>query len=596
MITSRLRFSFYVFFVACAAIVLRLIYWQLISGEKLAALADSQHNTYIEIPASRGKIITNDNFDLVSNQPAFLAFAYRPQLETPAATLAKLLAPIVRPDPEESTTSAQTLTAADEKKVEQTQSKTEIIDTLIKNTEATLAARLSSDRWIWLALARKLLPEKKQAIEQLQIKGIGFEPEQIRYYPEASMAAHLLGFVGNDANSNSKGYFGLEGYYDLELKGRPGIIRQEKDATGKPILVGTFGGYESKNGRHLKLHLDRSVQRFVETDLAKAIEKYGAKSGEVIILDPKTGGVISLASLPKYDPNKYQTFDRALYKNPSIADAYEPGSTFKVLTMSSALDAKAVEPDTICDICDGPIDIGKYTIGTWNDKYFPDTTMTEVIQHSDNTGMVFVGQKLGKEKLYDYLKKFGIGSPTNIDLQEETVPELRPLKKWGDIDLATASFGQGIAITAMQMITAVAAIANDGVLIQPQVVQEIIGDTVVKLPPKPIRRVISKQAANLMTEMMVNAVNSGEAQWTKIKGYRIAGKTGTAQIAVAGHYDSEKTIASFVGFAPADDPKFVMLVKFREPTSSPWAADTAAPLWMRLARQLFMYYGIPPQE
>ena len=578
MIANRLRASLYFLCFAGVAVLFRLFYWQVIAGESLAALAESQHNALLEIPASRGKILSRDNFDLVSNQPAFLAYAYRPHLTTDVYSIAKLLAPIVHPDPPETTTSAQ------------------LIETMIKDAEATLAARLRGERWIWAPLGRKLLLQKKQAIEQLQLKGIDFEPEQIRYYPEASMAANLVGFVGDNSNGNPQGYFGLEGYYDLELKGRPGIIRQQKDATGKPILVGTFGGYEPKNGRNLKLHLDRSIQRVSEIELAKAIERYGAKSGEIIIMDPRTGGIIALATEPKYNPVKYQDYDRSLYKNSTIADAYEPGSTFKVIVMSSALDADVIKPDTICDACDGPIEIGKYTIGTWNNKYYPDTTMTEVIQHSDNTGMVFVGNRLGKEKLYEYLQKFGIGSPTNIDLQEETVTQMKPQKKWGDIDVATASFGQGIAITAMQMITAVTAIANDGILMQPRVVEKIIGETTVALPPKPVRRVISKKAADEMTEMMVNAVQSGEAQWTKIPGYRIAGKTGTAQIAVAGHYDAEKTIASFVGFAPADDPKFVMLVKLREPTSSQWAADTAAPLWMRLARQLFLYYGIPPQE
>lgn len=578
MIQQRLRFTLFAFFFFGLVVTARLFYWQVITASSLATLAESQHLSRIEIPANRGQILTSDGFPLVSNQPAYLTYSYLPDLETPADQVAHLLAPILRPDPEDPTASAK------------------LINTLTKNTEATLSARLKNAHLAWVPLARKISTEKKNQIESFDLEGIGFETEAIRYYSEASMSAHLLGFVGSDASGNPKGYFGLEGYYDLELKGRPGIVRQEKDASGRPILVGDYGGYQSKDGRSLKLHLDRALQRLVEIELETALEQYGAASGEIIIIDPKTGGVIVSASLPKYDPKKYSHFDRTLYKNPSVADVYEPGSTFKVLVMAAGLDANAVEPDTKCDICSGPLEIGKYTIRTWNEEYNPGIDMTQVIQRSDNIGMVFVGRKLGKEKLYDYLKKFNIGEPTGIDLQDEAAPSLRQKNKWGDVDLATASFGQGIVVTAMQILSAVSAIANDGQLMKPQVVSEIIGDKTVTIHPKPIRQVVSPEAAQQITDMMVNSVESGEAQWAKLKGYKIAGKTGTAQIAVGGEYHEEKTIASYVGFAPADDPKFAMLVKLREPTSSPWAAETAAPLWMKIAKKLFLYYSIPPSS
>ena len=578
MTGSRLRLTLISFFIAGFAVLFRLFYWQVISADSLAALAESQHLSRIEIPAQRGKIITSDGFTLVGNEPAFLVYAYLPDLEADRAEIASSLAPILRPDIEDATPTAK------------------LVSQLIQETEATLAARLTSNQVVWTPLARKISEEKKDQIESLQLKGIGFETESVRFYPEASMSAHLLGFVGSDVSGNPKGYFGLEGYYDLELRGRPGIIRQEKDASGKPILVGDFGGFAPKDGRSLKLYLDRSIQRFVETELKEAIERYGAVSGDVLVMDPQNGGILAAASFPQYEPKKFSQFDRSLFKNPSVADTYEPGSTFKVLVMSAALDAAAIEPDTRCDFCDGPVQIGQYSIRTWNQEYRPRLTATEIIQYSDNVGMVFVGQQVGKDTLYQYLKKFGIGEATGIDLQEEAVPGLRPLKKWGDIHLATTSFGQGVVVTAMQMISAVTAIANDGVMMQPKVVKEIIGDKVVKIRSKSVSKVITKQTADEMTRMMVNSVEAGEAQWAKIPGYKIAGKTGTSQIAIAGHYDEEKTIASYVGFAPADNPKFVMLVKLREPTTSPWAADTAAPLWMNIAKSLFLYYGIPPQS
>ena len=252
--------------------------------------------------------------------------------------------------------------------------------------------------------------------------------------------------------------------------------------------------------------------------------------------------------------------------------------------MAAALDAQAVKPDTVCTICSGPVAVSDYVIKTWNDKYFPKSTMTEVIQHSDNVGMVFAGKRLGKHKLITYLKKFGIGELTGVDLQEESSPAIRPESGWVDIDIATASFGQGIAVTPLQMLRAVSAIANRGLLPRPKIVDQIN----VKLVPtfRPTQ-VVSPATAAQMTLMMVNSVDQGEAKWAKPKGFTIAGKTGTAQIPVSGHYDSDKTIASFVGFAPAQDPKFAMLVTLREPKSSPWGSETAAPLWFDISKEIF---------
>ena len=333
----------------------------------------------------------------------------------------------------------------------------------------------------------------------------------------------------------------------------------------------------------------------MEKKLAKAIEKYGAKAGFVVIMDPFTGGILAMANLPKYDPVFYYHFDKSLFKNPVIAETFEPGSIFKIFVMAAALDQDLITPETKCDICDKPFKIDKYTIRTWNNKYFPDTTMTEVIQHSDNVGMVFVGQKLGIENFLAYLKRFGFGEKTNIDLQEEITPYLKAKKKWSYVDLATAAFGQGVSVTGIQILRAAAAIANGGELLQPRMVKEIISDQKsINVKPKVLRRAIKPKTAQMVKEMMVNAVEKGEAKWAKIKGYKIAGKTGTAQIPIAGHYDKEKTIASFLGFAPADKPRFVMLVTLKELSSSPWASETAAPLFFNIARELFVYWGIQP--
>jgi cell division protein FtsI/penicillin-binding protein 2 len=402
--------------------------------------------------------------------------------------------------------------------------------------------------------------------------------------------------VGKDTVGEAKGYFGLEGLYDLELRGRSGVVSQEKDASGKPILIGEYHELEAVNGRSLVLNLDRAVQKIVEDYLNKGLAKYKASKGEVIVMDPKSGKIIAMAAFPNYDPANYEEFDKNLFRNPCIAETYEPGSTFKVLVMAAAIDSGVVKPDTVCDICSGPVRIGSYTIGTWNDQYHPGIDMKGVIERSDNVGMVFVSQKLGKEKLLDYLTKFGIGKKTGIDLEEEQSPELRNSENWKDIDVATAAFGQGVAVTAMQMVRSVAAIANHGLLPTPQVVNRVIGESEIPLSINIPNRVISEKTAAAMTKIMVNAVDKGEAKWAKPKGYNIAGKTGTAQVPVSGHYDDEKTIASFVGFAPAENPLFVMLVKLREPQTSPWGSETAAPLWFSIAKELFLYYGVQPDR
>lgn len=411
----------------------------------------------------------------------------------------------------------------------------------------------------------------------------------------------MLGFVGSDVYGNPTGYFGLEGFYNGELKGINGKLTEEKDAQGQPILIGTYLADPPKDGKTLILNVDRTVQSIVESDLKDGIQKYGAKGASAIVMDPKTGGILALASYPSYDPASPGQFDPASYKDAAIADAYEPGSTFKVLVMAAALNEHLVTPDTRCDKCDGPVSIGGYDIRTWDNKYFPNTTMTDVLVHSDNTGMVFVSQKLGLDKMFSYIQNFGFGSVTGVDLQDEASPDIRAKDQWHDIDLATSSFGQGISATELQVVRAIAAIANGGKLMEPHVVKEIDdGSSKYMINPKVLGTPISAEAANTVKDMMVTAVDKGEAQWYKqhggVEDFKIAGKTGTAQIPVAGHYDPTKTIASFVGFAPADDPKFIMIVRYDQPTASIFGADTAAPTFFDIARQLFMYYGIAPDE
>ena len=548
-------FSGIILFYVC--VVLRLFYWQVIRSPQLKSEAASQHFFRFDLPATRGSIFSSDGYPIVMNQEAYLVYAEPPHVKD-MYDLTRRVGEILGVD------------------------------------SASISAQIDQSGKLWAPIQHKVEVEKVEKLRALKIEGLGFEPEPKRYYPEASMAAHMLGFVGLDQNGMDKGYFGLEGYYDRELRGKDGSLRIEKDVKGNPILIGQTYRVDPEDGRNLILWMDRSIQGIVERRLREGIEKYGAKEGTVTVMDPKTGGILAMASFPSYDPRSYTTYDKELYSNPSVAKSYEPGSTFKAIVMATGIYAGVITSKTTMEET-GPVEVGGYQIRTWNSQYNGTVTMTDVLKHSSNVGMVFVGDKLGKEKLLGMIKDFGFGKLTGIDLEDESSPEIRGDKEWYAIDLATASFGQGIAVTVLQMLRAVGAIANGGYIVEPHMVKAFSDKNgkVYPIPVKKIRQVLDKKSTEEITEMMVTAVDEGEAKWAKPKGYRIAGKTGTAQIPVAGHYDDKKTIASFVGFAPADDPKFVMLVTLRETTSSQWGSETAAPLFFNIAKDLFLYWGIP---
>lgn len=555
----RLRATFLVILLSFFLIVARLFYWQVVKASELSSLGQQQYGGVITIAPQRGDIKSSDGFPLATSKVTYLVFA----------------------DPKEIT---------DKKKT---------FDTLVSMLDvdsASVSAQLSLDKY-WVPIASNVDLKTKAKLEALNLSGIGFEQEYSRFYPEASMAAQLLGFVGKDDQGNDKGYFGLEGYYDLLLKGKEGSAVQLHDATGKPILAKINQESSVTDGSNLILTINRAMQFLVERKLKEGIEQYGASSGMVVVMDPTTGGILAMASFPSFDPRDYQDFSQDIYKNPLITNLYEPGSTFKPIVMSSAFNAKVVTPETKCNTCAGPVQIGDYTLHTWNDKYFPNTNMVEVIQHSDNTGMIFVAQKLGVDNMLNYLDKFGIGNLTGIDLQGEVSPNLQPANQWYPVDLATAGFGQGISVTPIELLDAIGAIANNGKRMEPHVVAgvEAPDGTLTNISPKVLDQPVSEATAKVMTEILVNAVDKGEASWARLKGYRIAGKTGTASIPVAGHYDPNQTIASFVGFAPADNPKFVMLVILNRPTVSIYGAETAAPIFFDISKDLLSYFGIPPQ-
>jgi len=569
----RLRVYTILFVILFLVLLGRLFYWQVYKGGSLSAEASNQYKYGRTLEAKRGDILASDSTWLTASGRTWLIYASLPDIKNNPKEIAEKLAPFFVDDEEEDYRS-RLLVEIDR------------INNLLNKNEV-----------VWVPLSNKIEEDAKKQIESLNIEGIGFDPEETRIYPEGSSAAHILGFVGKDSEGESKGYFGLEGYYDITLSGKPGFLSRNADAQGVPIILEDERRISAIQGVNLLTNINKSVQLTIEKKLKEGIEKYGAVSGSVIVANPKDGSILGMASFPSYDPASYWDYGDTFFNNPAIFSSFEPGSIFKVIVMASGIDAGVVKPETKCDACSGPYKVDGYSIETWNGEYRPDSTMVDVIVNSDNVGMAFVSEKLGKEKMYDYLKKFGIGDLTGIDLQGEMSPKLRDKGNWSNVDLATSSFGQGVATTPIQMVRAVSAIANGGILPRPQVLDKIVGEGWSEnVKADSGIRVVSEEAARDVTMMMVAAAKKGESKWTYKKGFKIAGKTGTAQIPIAGHYDEEKTNASFVGFAPYDNPKFIMLVILQEPSSSPWASETAAPLWYSIANDLFAFFGIQPEN
>lgn len=568
------------FIIAFFGVASRLFYWQIVQGYSLKKIAQNQATKQKVEQGRRGQIFTSNNHLLVGNQEMYHLMVDKSLLEESNYEVSKKISPLLAlRDFEESSESGKLN-----------------LDQLEEDNQVYLENRLGLDS-TWIRLSSRIDRDLKQQIEDLENPAIYFESYDMRFYPEASMAAHLTGFVGKDEDGQDTGYFGLEGALNKELEGKYRKQHFFTDALGNLLGGDNTLDNQNLNGRDITLTIRRDIQFLIETELENGIERYGALSGEIVILDPQTGDVLGLAAWPRYDQKKYYTFAPELYKNPSLANLYEPGSTFKTLTVAAGIDAEVIEPNTKCPNCDGPRRIDKYTIKTWNDEYNPEITMRDALAKSDNTAMIYIAETLGRDKFVEYLKRFGIGEEIKIDLQDDTntpFPE-----KWGPVELATSSFGQGISTNSFQMVRAVSTIANNGVMMRPKIVKAVVdhqSNKTIEVEPIEERRVISQKTAQTVTEMMVNAAQHGEAQWIFKNSHTVAGKTGTSQIPVKGGYKEDATIASFIGFAPAENPKFVMLIKLNEPQSSPWAAETAAPLWYKIAGKLFLLLNVPPDS
>lgn len=447
-------------------------------------------------------------------------------------------------------------------------------------------------------LVKDIQPEKAEKFSALRIKGLFFEKEYKRIYPYNTLAAHILGFVSKHKNTE-EGKYGLEREYDEDLSGKQNFFKRVEGVSGFWIALGKRIINPSRNGADLVLTLDYNVQLKAEEVLDDIQKKWKGSLALVVVMDPMSGKILAMASRPVYDPNFYfKEDDFSVFLNPAVQYMYELGSVFKPITMAGALEEGLISPDsTYFD--KGEVRIGKNVIRNFDLKSHQVQTMTQVLEKSLNTGAVYVARLLGKEKQKKYLRLFGFGQKTEIDLPGELAGDISNLDSGKEIDFAAASFGQGIAATPIQLATAFSAIANGGKLMKPYIVDTIVDASggEFKKHPKVIRRVISKKTAEELTKMLVSAVRNGYENRAGVKGYFVAGKTGTAQIPKQdGSGYSDKVIHSFVGYAPAFNPKFLIYLQINEPVGNRFAANTLSPAFHDLAEYMLNYYEIPPDE
>jgi cell division protein FtsI/penicillin-binding protein 2 len=533
----------------------QLFRWQVLEHQTFLALAEKEHQAEDVIRPHRGTIYDRNGFLLAADTFQYEVSASPTMISDPYATADRLFP-------------------------------------LLGMSRVETLAALTSDA-PWVPLAREISQSLGETILRWDITGIQVESRPRRVYPGNTLAAHVLGFV----NDNDRGFYGVEGYYDAMLRGVAGLRQGERDPFGYSIPIGPGQYVPPRQGKSLTLTIDRTAQYIVEKELADAVARYEAESGSVVVVNPETGAILAMASWPTYDPNRFAETDSASFPDPAVSEQYEPGSVFKVVTLAAGLDAGAIKPETV--IYDGGvIEVGGRSIYDWDRQPHGTVDMTTVLAKSLNVGAAQVAVMLGKERFYTYVRRFGFGRITEVDLDSEGPGTLKTPgdADWHESDLGTNSFGQGIAVTPLQMTMAVAAIANDGLLMKPYIVQQIQeDDRTLWVQPTVVRRAVLAQTARTLTDMLAVAVQQ-ETELAQVPGYRVAGKTGTAQIPVPGGYHPTLTVASFAGYLPADDPAFVVLVVINKPKTSPWGNQVAAPVFANIAKQLVVLFDIPPDN
>ena len=534
-----------------AIIVGRLVFLQILNQGFYKALAQGQQNISAFAKGERGTIFiqdkNGDRYVLASNLRIPFAFVSPAEVKNPEAAAEKLAA-------------------------------------ILQIEKEEIISKLQNTSSLFEVLKKRISEEEAVKIQDLKLKGVYVEQEQVRSYPQATLASHVAGFT----NQDGQGQYGAEEQFNDILEGKEGIRAGAKSPAS--YLLAAFNN-PSQDGADVTLTLDYNIQSVAESLLKKAEASLGIEGGSIIVMDPSSGKILALANTPTFDPNAYSKVeDIAVFQNPAIERTYEPGSIFKPITMGSALDAGVVTPETTF-VDNGIVKIGgskiyNYDLRTWGKR-----TMTEVLEFSINTGVVFAERELGHEKFLEYVEKFGIFEPTNIELAGEVFSRNTEFKKGYEINFSTAAFGQGIEMTPLQILKAFSAFANNGLLVDPYIIEG-------SHDGKRQRQIISPKAATQITSMLISVVQTGYAKTAQIPGYHVAGKTGTAQISwsalgVAKSGYSDKTIQSFIGYAPAFDPRFLILVKLDDPGTRT-AEYSAVPIFHDLAKYIIDYYQIPP--
>ena len=544
---GRFVFLWCVILIALLIISGRLVQLQVVDAAAYAELATEQRRRDVPLPPRRGTIFDREGEPLAVSVQAFSVFA-DPRAVEDASSTAEALARVLGGDP------------------------------------SAYGERLVRDGG-FVYIARKVDVERVEALRELELAGVGFHQDSRRVYPLGNVACQVLGFVGVD----DIGLAGLEKYYDELLAGTPGRLIAERDPRGRPIPGAVVSAEEPIDGEDVTLTIDRDIQHQAQLALGQAVDKWNAKGGNVIVMDPDTGAILAMASYPFFDPNAFSSADQTAFRNRAITDAYEPGSTLKSLTTAAVLEAGIFNPGSMFDL-PPTIQVGGRTIGEARPRGFIRASLTEIHAKSSNVGTVMMGTKLGPDALYEHMLGFGLTKSTGIDFSGEAVGFLPRVSDWSVSTLGTVSFGQGISVTPLQIARAFSAIASDGRLPNPHFRVD------AKSAAAQRQVAISEETAATMRHVMASVVTSGTGSLAAVPGYAVAGKTGTAQKVKVdgGGYDKGKYVASFGGFLPVNDPQLVILVNIDEPTGAIFGGTVAAPAFAQIARFAVSHLRIPP--
>ena len=553
--STRLRVLFALFATATLLLSLRVGYWQTIGRAALLEGATDQLRSELVLQAQRGVIRDRSGRVLATTVDLRSLYAIPKRIPDHTAAAAKLAPLLATPVP-------------------------------------TILAALDSGAE-WLYLKRRLPEPVARAVEALAIPGLGFEPEPKRLYPNDALAAQVLGFVNDDG----LGQYGVEGAYDKVLRGLPGRLVVERDPKDRELALGLRTAVPARNGADLVLTIDLEVQTAAERVLRAAIEREKAPSGSIIVLDPRDGAILALASWPTFDPARVAVADPEALRNRAVSWTFEPGSTMKAVTIAAGIDKHVVTPTTTYED-KGCTVIGGRRLCNAQGKSYGTTTVTQILERSANAGAVFVASRLGQDPLYQYLRAFGFGDATGVDLAAEATGAVRPLAQWYPVDVGTVAYGQGIAVTPLQLAMAYAAIANGGTLYKPYVVAATRdADGEHRTAPAVVRSPITADTADTLRTMLTSTVDRGISHGASLAGYSVAGKTGTAQIPSAdGRYVDDAYISSFAGFAPANDPRFVAVIVIERPQSKLLGTVTAMSAFHDLAVDVLRNARIQPDR